>query len=211
MEDKHIPMVLLSNTVILGVQFQHMNFGRTKTQVYLHSIPCSPLQKYPTLVTCTHPHLQSYACGIQTQSYMHTQTHTLPSPTSTQTHTLSAAHMQTPSPAPSHRSHLLSSTLCLSHTQSQLHSPNFPLPTPADIHTKVKASSSGLLNHRNASSNNCFLIHNCHFFLKNLYCSVVDYNVVLVPGVRQSEPVICIHTGTPLQILCQYRLLQSTE
>ena len=103
------------------------------------------------------------------------------------------------------------STLCLSHTQSQLHSPNFPLPTPADIHTKVKASSSGLLNHRNASSNNCFLIHNCHFFLKNLYCSVVDYNVVLVPGVRQSEPVICIHTGTPLQILCQYRLLQSTE
>lgn len=48
MEDKHIPTVLLSNTVILGVQFQHMSFGRTKTQVYLHSIPCSPLQKYPT-------------------------------------------------------------------------------------------------------------------------------------------------------------------
>ena len=141
MEDKHIPTVLLSNTVILGVRFQHMNFGKTKTQVYLHSIPCSPLQKYPTLVTCTHPHLQSYARGIQTQSHMHMQTHTLASPTSTQTRTLSAAHMQTPSPAPSHRSHLLSSTLGLSHTQSQLHSPNFPLPTPADIHTQ----SQGLL------------------------------------------------------------------
>ena len=40
---------------------------------------------------------------------------------------------------------------------------------------------------------------------------MVDYNVVLVSGLQQSEPVICIYTGTLLQILCQYRLLQSTE
>ena len=39
---------------------------------------------------------------------------------------------------------------------------------------------------------------------------MVDYNVVLVSGVQQSESVICVYMGT-LQILFQYRLLQSIE
>ena len=211
MEDKHIPKVLLSNTVIVGVRFQHMNFGRTKTQVYLHSVPCSPLQKYPTLVTCTHPHIQSYARGYTDPvTYTHVHTHTAKPYFHTNTHwvLLTCKHPVLLDQTDPIYSVLPSASLILSHSFTHLTSlsPLQPTSTP-----KVKASSSGLFNHRSASPNNCFLICNCHFFLKKCYCSMVDCNVVLVLGVQQSESVTCICIGTFFQILFQYRLLQSTE
>lgn len=140
MEDKHIPKALLPHTTILGVRFQHKNFGRTKAQLCLHSIPCSPLQKRPTSVTCTHPQLQCYARGhTHPVTCACAHTHTAKSYFHTDSHTESYSHANTQSrsftPIPS-------AQLCpLPLSESQLHPPSLPLPTPADIHPQ----SQGLL------------------------------------------------------------------
>ena len=46
-------------------------------------------------------------------------------------------------------------------------------------------------------------------FLNNFYWSIVDFPIVLVSGVQQSESVIHIHISTLFEILCAYRSLQT--
>ena len=54
-------------------------------------------------------------------------------------------------------------------------------------------------------------IRDQEFIFLNFYQSIIDYNVVLVSAVQQSESVIHTHISTLFQILFPYRSLESTD
>ena len=53
-----------------------------------------------------------------------------------------------------------------------------------------------------------FLITIFSRFLKKFYCSIVDFNVMLVSGIQQSESVVYTHVSTPFYIPFPYRSFQ---
>lgn len=83
MEEAH-PKGPTFNTVILGVRFQHTNFGRTKhkyTYTQSHALPYRNIQLWSHALTHTYSPMHgytdpvTYACTHTLPPYFHTNTH----------------------------------------------------------------------------------------------------------------------------------------
>ena len=169
------------NTRILGGQ-KH-NYAYTQSH--------APL--YRNVQLRSHALTHSYSAthvGIHTITCAGAHTHTAKSYFHPDSHTESYSHA--PSPAPSRRSHLLSSALCLSQRHSFTHLASL---SPARRHPSPKSRPPLVVcSTRRASPNNCFLSHSCHFFFKKFFCKMVDYSAVLVSGVSKvNQAYVCTY------------------